>query len=132
MDMWSFGIIAFDLLTSEPQSVQSHSPTASLPISGSHHVDADGIPEVVERQLKQTSVGGERTVRRWLSANRRGRIEDSIDQQSFRFIRSLLQRDPEERRTATEVLEDVLFRSATDMYQRADLMDEVGAAPVIG
>ena len=132
MDMWSFGIIAFDLLTSEPHSARSHSPPASLPISGSHHVDADGIPEIVERQLKQTSVGGERTVRRWLSANRRGRIEDSIDQQSFRFIRSLLRRDPEERRTATEVLEDVLFRSATDMYQRADLMDEVGAAPVIG
>ncbi len=127
MDMWSFGIIAFEVLISKPRSVRSHSPPASLPIPGSHDVDADGIPEFVEGQLEQTSVDAERTVKRWLSANRRGRIEDAIDQQSLRIVRSLLQRDPGERRTATEVLEDVLFRTATDMYQRADRTDEVGA-----
>ena len=127
MDMWSFGLLAFEVLTSKPPSGRYRSPMASLPAPGSHVADAVGIPDLIERQLEQKPVCGERTVKRWLSANRRGRIDDALHQQSFRFVRSLLQRDPEKRRTATEALEDVLFRSATDVYQRADAMDEVGA-----
>ena len=131
MDMRSFGLLAFEVLTSKPHSGRSPSPPTAPPIPGSHVIDAAGIPDLIERQLEQKPASAERTVKRWLSANRRGRIEDDLDQQSLRFVRSLLQRDPEKRRTATEALEDVLFRSVTDVYQRADAMEEVGAAPVV-
>ena len=132
MDMWSFGLLAFEVLTSKPRSERSPPPPTAPPIPGSHVIDAVGISDLIERQLEQKPVSAERTVKRWLSANRRGRIEDDLDQQSLHFVRSLLQRDPEKRRTATEALEDALFRSATDVYQRADAVDEVGAALSVG
>ena len=54
------------------------------------------------------------------TANPRGRIEDGDEEQALRFVQSLLRGDPRERRTAADALTDVLFRSATDFYQRID------------
>ncbi len=81
--------------------------------------------EFVERRLGNPPVSEATNARRWLLANRRGRVERAVERQHLEFVHALLREDPTERRTATQALEDVLFRSAADAYQRLDLLDEV-------
>ena len=91
---------------------------ASVP-SASSVVDSGAIQEAVDRELLGFSAAADKSSpERWLSANPRGRIDRAVEEHQLRFLQALLRRDPAERRTATEALEDPLLRSAHDAYQR--------------
>ncbi len=81
-------------------------------------VDSAAIQEYIDKALGQPASAAGRSPQRWLSANRRGRTGHVTEEQTLRFVQTLLRRNPEDRRTATAALEDSLFRSATDVYQR--------------
>ena len=115
-DMWSFGVIAFEVLTSEPLARNLFARASAL--SGSSVVDSAAIQAYIDRKLGQAASTSDRSPQRWLSANRRGRTSDVTEEQTLRFVQTLLRSNPEDRRSATAALEDSLFRSATDVYQR--------------
>ena len=81
--------------------------------------------EYIDDRLQVPSGDGERTLKRWLSANPRGRVDYGSEEQNLRFVQTFLHNDPDRRRTAIDALEDPLFRSATDLYQRQDSHESV-------
>ena len=102
-------------------SLPQRSPNAvRLFPSGSSVADSSGIMEYIDGKLQEPPADAERTLGRWLSANPRGRVDYGSEEQNLRFIQTFLHKDPDSRRTAVEALEDPLFRSATDLYQRQD------------
>ena len=90
---------------------------ACVPVA-SFVVDSDAIQEAIDRELTPSAVTKESSIHRWLSANPRGRIDSAVEEHQLRFLQAFLRRDPGQRRTATDALDDPIFRSAPDAYQR--------------
>ena len=118
-DMWSFGVIAFEVLTSASPMLDVSLQHESV-LSGSSVIDAGAIREGIDRKLSLPAATIERSPQESPSAERKDRNRQATEAQNLRFVLSLLQENPDERRTATQAKHDALFRSVSIVSQKTN------------
>ena len=124
-DMWSFGIIAFEILTStHPLTLLTH-PVAVLS-SGSCVYDSSRVRHVIRKRLKKMPYARSPVVRRLQGYVSRSTPDAIDEEEGLSFVYSLLRTDPASRQTVTEALEDGIFKSVMEACQGIDSRNSVG------
>ena len=112
-DMWSFGILAFEVFSRESAPLISFSERDRVSADSSVW-EASRLVDYVDAHLSVPHFMMPGTSHQWMFDSWMGRSQHGDKQQELRFVQSFLRPDPNDRKTAAQATDDAVFLPGED------------------
>ena len=112
-DMWSFGILAFEVFSRKAHPLSAFSERDRV-LTDASVLDASRLADYVDKHLSVPHLMMHGTTHQWLLDSWMVRSQHGDKQQELRFVQSLLRSDPNDRKTAAQALDDAVFLPGED------------------